>query len=275
MESTSSSSPSTSSDNSDGMRSWLIGVVSSVAILATLLVGLRLISRRLAHQNLWWDDWVILLSMCWNLLCVGFFISAMYSQGLGFHVLQVQPDHIVRMAQLLLAAEIMYAWNLCLTKVSILFLFSRTFRALSARSRAYLWATGSLVVIWAITATFIYVFMCVPVQKIWDPSLPGTCMDQTTIWIVTMIPTVVTDLAILLFPIPQIWALTFRPIEKVALAIVFAQGLFVVFTSAYRFRTLFQYTISDPTYSLAPVVAWTEIEIAAGMIAACLPVLRP
>lgn len=49
----------------------------------------------------------------------------------------------------------------------------------------------------------------------------------------------------------------------------------VVFTAVYRFEVLISYDRSDPTYNLAPVVAWTEIEIAAGLIAACLPVITP
>lgn len=31
----------------------------------------------------------------------------------------------------------------------------------------------------------------------------------------------------------------------------------------------------DPTYTLAPTVGWTVIEMSAGLISACLPVLRP
>jgi len=49
----------------------------------------------------------------------------------------------------------------------------------------------------------------------------------------------------------------------------------VVFASAYRFSVLFSYTNSDPTYSLAPTVGWTAIEMSAGIVSACLPTLGP
>lgn len=49
----------------------------------------------------------------------------------------------------------------------------------------------------------------------------------------------------------------------------------VVFASAYRFSVLFSYTALDSSYTLAPTVGWTAIEMSAGIVSACLPTLRP
>jgi hypothetical protein len=49
----------------------------------------------------------------------------------------------------------------------------------------------------------------------------------------------------------------------------------VVFASAYRFSVLFTYTADDPTYTLAPTVGWTAIEMSAAIVSACLPTLSP
>lgn len=49
----------------------------------------------------------------------------------------------------------------------------------------------------------------------------------------------------------------------------------VIFASAYRFTVLFSYTPKDPSYTLAPTVGWTAIEMSAGITSACLPTLRP
>ena len=38
---------------------------------------------------------------------------------------------------------------------------------------------------------------------------------------------------------------------------------------------LFTYSDSDPTYTLAPTVGWTAIEMSAGITSACLPTLLP
>jgi hypothetical protein len=38
---------------------------------------------------------------------------------------------------------------------------------------------------------------------------------------------------------------------------------------------LFSYSATDPTYTLARTVAWTSIEMSAGIMSACLPTMRP
>ncbi|PYI34225.1 hypothetical protein BP00DRAFT_423209 [Aspergillus indologenus CBS 114.80] len=49
----------------------------------------------------------------------------------------------------------------------------------------------------------------------------------------------------------------------------------VVFTSAYRFSTLFQFEPADTPWTLATANTWCLIECASGIISACLPTLRP
>lgn len=49
----------------------------------------------------------------------------------------------------------------------------------------------------------------------------------------------------------------------------------VVFASAYRTSVLFTYSATDPSYTLAPTVGWTAIEMSAGIVSACLPTLLP
>lgn len=48
-----------------------------------------------------------------------------------------------------------------------------------------------------------------------------------------------------------------------------------MFASAYRTSVLFSYDANDPTYTLAPTVVWTDIEMSAGLISACLPTMLP
>jgi hypothetical protein len=48
-----------------------------------------------------------------------------------------------------------------------------------------------------------------------------------------------------------------------------------VFASAYRFTSLLAVSPLDPSYTLAPAVGWTGIEMSAAIVSACLPTLRP
>lgn len=256
----------------DSLQPWTVAVVVSVTVLALLAIGLRLLSRRLNRQPLWWDDKMIVFSMGWNLVVVGF-IFAMYSSGMGIHADKVDPARIVMMAKWLVVAEVLYAWNLGWTKLSLLLMYYRIFRHEYFKKMA--WGVGAFVWAWVICITFIFIFICVPVRKLWYPQVPGRCINQVGTWISNAASTILTDLVILIMPIPQIWKLQLRRTEKVGLTLAFSLGFFVVFASAYRTSVLFTYTNSDPTYSLAPTVGWTAIEMAAGIISACLPTLLP
>lgn len=46
-----------------GMRTWIVLCVTWTTIFAFLAISLRLWSRRIRRQKLWWDDYLIIFSM--------------------------------------------------------------------------------------------------------------------------------------------------------------------------------------------------------------------
>lgn len=220
----------------------------------------------------------------------------MVKAGMGLHADKVPMNDIVLMAKLLLVAEILYVINLVWTKLSFLMMYYRIFHFPYFKRWAYI--IGGFVIAWVICVIFLFIFICVPVQKLWYPEIPGHCINQVGTWIANAVSTIVTDVAILILPIPQVWKLKLHRSEKLALTVAFGLGFLyvpclpfcalllvfmensnylysVVFASAYRFSVLFSYSSSDPTYTLAHTVGWTAIEMAAGITSACLPTLRP
>ncbi|KAH7248689.1 uncharacterized protein BKA55DRAFT_512808 [Fusarium redolens] len=254
------------------IQPWTVEVVVSMTVLALVSCGLRLYSRHLKAQKLWWDDYVILFSMAWNLVVVGF-IFAMHANGMGLHADKVPLTQIVMMAKWLVVAEVLYAWNLGWTKLSLLLMYYRIFRVPYFKKMA--WLVGTFVFAWVITITFLFIFICIPVAKLWYPDLPGRCINQVGTWIANAASTIFTDIVILCLPLPPIWKLQLGKSEKLGLTAAFAIGSFVVFASAYRTSVLFTYTSTDPSYTLAPTVGWTEIEMSAGIVSANLPTMLP
>lgn len=147
-----------------------------------------------------------------------------HAAGLGLSIATVEPRRTVLMAKLLVATETISAWNLCLTKTSILLMYYRTFH-LWMCSTVYIFIIGGIVLAWAVTTTFTCIFTCVPVQKLWYPDLPGHCLDRVVLWAVNAGMTLFTDIAILLFPVPQVWSMKLRLMQRVALIFVFALGI--------------------------------------------------
>lgn len=197
----------------------------------------------------------------------------MHSNGMGLHADKVPLTQIVMMAKWLVVAEVLYAWNLGWTKLSLLLMYYRIFRVPYFKKMA--WIVGSFVFAWVITITFLFIFICIPVAKLWYPDLPGRCINQVGTWIANAASTIFTDIVILCLPLPPIWKLQLGKSEKLGLTAAFAIGSFVVFASAYRTSVLFTYTSTDPSYTLAPTVGWTEIEMSAGIVSANLPTMLP
>ncbi|KAK3290486.1 uncharacterized protein B0H64DRAFT_452552 [Chaetomium fimeti] len=254
------------------LQPWTVEVVASVTVLAVVSVALRLYYLGCQHLTAGDNTTDSNPGQLWNFVVVGF-IFAMHSAGMGIHADHVSMDNLVLVAKFLVVAEILYIFNLVWTKIAILLMYYRIFHFAYFKKMAY--GIGGFVVAWCITCTFLFIFICVPVEKLWYPDLPGHCIDQVGTWIANAASTILTDVVILILPIPQVWKLQLRRPEKIGVTIAFCLGFFVVFASAYRFSVLFSYTNDDPSYSLAPTVGWTAIEMSAGIVSACLPTLGP
>lgn len=146
----------------------------------------------------------------------------MYTAGMGIHADKVGAEGVVATAKWLVVAEIFYAWNLGWTKLSLLLMYYRIFRV--PYFTTMVWVIGGFVWAWVISITFLFIFICVPVQKLWYPQLPGHCVNQVGTWISNAVSTLLTDLVILCMPIPHIWRLQLREMEKVGLIFAFSLG---------------------------------------------------
>lgn len=55
----------------DDLQPWTVAVVTSVTVLATVAVALRLLSRYIKAQKLWWDDYMIIFSQVCGPFSIG------------------------------------------------------------------------------------------------------------------------------------------------------------------------------------------------------------
>jgi hypothetical protein len=151
----------------------------------------------------------------------------MVKEGMGLHAGTAVPiSNQIMIAKFLVVAEILYVFNLVWAKLSILLMYYRIFHFPYFKRWAYI--IGGFVVVWVICITFLFIFICVPVQKLWYPDLPGRCIDQVGTWIANAVSTIATDLAILVLPMPQVWKLQLRLSEKIALTVAFSLGFLYV-----------------------------------------------
>jgi hypothetical protein len=116
----------------------------------------------------------------------------------------------------------MYQGSLITTKASILLQYKRVFSTPGMR-----FACWCMLGFLATYGTFSFMtgwFTCVPVQKFWLPDTPGWCFDKTALWFSNAGIHIVTDILILIYPMPVLKNLQLPKRQKYALMIVFGLG---------------------------------------------------
>ena len=68
------------------------------------------------------------------------------------------------------------------------------------------------------------IFDCMPIHAFWDVEVPRTCIESLHYFLGVAIPNVVTDILLLIFPLPWIWKLVMPTSQKIALSGIFLLG---------------------------------------------------
>src|SRR3981081_2061486 len=91
------------------------------------------------------------------------------------------------------------------TKCSIILLYRRVFTSKGVRTTCHI--ILAFLVGWYLWAVLSAILTCIPVAKFWDPTLPGRCFNFTALWFSNASVNILTDLTIVIFPIPLISSL--------------------------------------------------------------------
>lgn len=86
------------------------------------------------------------------------------------------------------------------------------------------WILAGISIAWAISIIMVSVFQCTPIEKAWNTTLPGHCIDLKKSFIGNGVPNMLTDIAILLLPLKEVWNLQSTRLQKVQLSFVFLLG---------------------------------------------------
>lgn len=85
---------------------------------------------------------------------------------------------------------------------------------------------GLVVIAWFIAYLFILFFTCIPLAYWWDKTIPGGhCINESdTGYFGTSPPDILTNIAILVLPVPYLWQLQMPRWKKLALTFIFLLG---------------------------------------------------
>ncbi|KAI1798756.1 hypothetical protein F4811DRAFT_566168 [Daldinia bambusicola] len=203
--------------------------------LATLSVGVRLYTRmRLAGGKLGIEDY------------------QSYSKGIGRHIWDTPATWIIDALKLR-----PFSYRSTCIKLTFLFLYRRIF---SPQTIAKYFINGGIVTI----------FMCSPVARSWNSVLDGHCIDPKVLLCFPGVTSCITDIYILILPIPLLRRLNMGRKRRFRFAVIFGTGLFVCVASIVRLgMTPVLSSSFDATWNISNITVWGTLEANIGIVCAC------
>jgi len=241
---------------------------------ATLFVFLRFYTRRFITRELGLDDYCCLVA--W-VLTITFSVLMLVgdSHGLGRHLWDVPFKNLSQAIEYLTIAEFVYLVLAGTIKLSVLLFYRRVF----APSRPTLhFIDGGIIFVLVTYTAFLLatIFECTPIRKGWDASTPGHCYRPKILPYFSGAMNVVTDLYVLIVPVPALLRLQMDFKRKLRVMAVFSLGVFACATSIIRLgETSILYQSHDATWNLSKISIWVVIEVNVGIICSCMLALPP
>ena len=178
--------------------------------------------------------------------------------------------------QWLLIASEFYALGLLGYKTAILLLYVRLF-GVNKKFRIACYFVMVFNAGYLLSNIILQIFSCTPVEKYFDPKIPGHCVSLIPPDIVWGCMSMLSDFAIAILPIPMVWNLKLPRRGKLLLSLVFLSGLiaFAVATARWLVGTIDLTVAADRTYLAGVAFLISVLEINTGIICGCTPTFRP
>ncbi|KAH9893844.1 hypothetical protein F4778DRAFT_297876 [Xylariomycetidae sp. FL2044] len=256
----------------DSRAPLMIGAAVLCIFVATLAVGLRLYTRGCILRSLWHDDFLAAAALL-GTITAGAILCAHTRYGLAGHYWDMTPTSSVEFWKIFYATTLTYNVTLLLIKLSLFFQYYRLIQDIKEYSLLYV-GIMFLVVAWSTAQIFVLMFQCTPIAKVWDYTMSGHCLESKLITWINAIGNIVTDVIVLMLPMPVVWRLNLKRGQKWGVIGIFSLGFTTCIISICRL--IFYGNIGyDFSYDTAPVAIWTLAELASGLTCAALITLRP
>jgi hypothetical protein len=173
------------------------------------------------------------------------FIYIVGRHGGGYHVDEVlawNPAEIVQFKKWCYIATLLYCPMALFVKIALLSILTRIFAPYRNKVFFIYGLLGALCVYYTI-ALIIKIRICYPIPYYWlgdELEGGGTCLDQTAALIADSVISVVSDIIILILPLPLTWSLQMSKNKKLRVMGLLGAGGFAVGFSLYRLVLVLQ-----------------------------------
>ncbi|KAK6859568.1 hypothetical protein PG995_003204 [Apiospora arundinis] len=266
--------------NSPENIGWrLLVFVGVFTPLQLIFVALRFYARSLGASPWGWDDGLIIVSLLGQFVAAGIAIGSVMQSAVGHHVgylEETNPEAVVVFFKYLVAISAWYLATVWISKMAICLLYLRLFPQKAVR--IIVGAVGAVLVCTSIVCVIVNLAACRPFSTHWAPPPVQAvhCWNKEAIFIWSTLPNIITDVIVLVLPLPIVWRLHTSTHMKGALTVTFLIGSSGLVASILRFWA-FSNTNSfiDATYNAVELIIWTVVEPGIYLISACMLMYRP
>ncbi|TDZ38757.1 putative uncharacterized oxidoreductase [Colletotrichum spinosum] len=238
------------------------------------MVGMRTYAKVVMRSPYYKEDWACLIAYAlWIFYICTVLVMARY--GEGYHEWEVTKDSYKEILRWLYIGSIMYCPAAYFTKMALLLLEARVF-AVYERVPRGVFVFGIALLVCYIPILTLKSAVCIPVAAAWDSDIkPAQCMNQRKIFISDMCLGVFTDIVILILPIPLTFSLRMPLATKIKVVTLLSAGGIATGVSIYRlYKSVLFLNPSDRTEGFVALDLTTALELAIGIVCACLPTIN-
>ncbi|KAI0556236.1 plasma membrane protein Pth11-like protein [Xylaria curta] len=265
-----------------------------VPVVDLLALAIRFHIRRRLRHGLKADDWLILLA---TVLTLGMGITLIYGvarKSIAYRF-EVPPDlednpfaaatpQAALTGKIQLAVLLMLPLTLGLIKASFLAFYMRIF-SVNKRGWKHNFLLGMIcfIALWTTAFFFAQLFGCrLNFYAYWRSTydLLTKCVQTEQLFLALSITDFITDIVLIIIPLPLMWQLNLSLRKKIAILLIFSVG--IVSVAASLTRLVFTAKIvrrgfdpnDDPIFVITNGLYWGVVECSVGILAADLPTLQ-
>ncbi|KAJ5188728.1 hypothetical protein N7491_005048 [Penicillium cf. griseofulvum] len=193
--------------------------------------------------------------------------------GGGLHWLDVPDENKIPFQKTIYATMVMYGPTAYLTKLCLLWIMTRVFSPFR-KTIMFIRIFMGIMLAYYIPAVIVKFRICNPVARFWDQTIDGTCLDQTSIILADAVVSVVSDMIVLIFPLPLTLNLQMSTKRNMrVMGILGAGGLAVAASIIRQAFIVITGQSKDVSRAFMRINMLGNAEVSIGMICTCLPSL--
>ncbi|KAK2049376.1 integral membrane protein [Colletotrichum somersetense] len=260
-------------DQSESMVPQVLVVAILLNLIAIFFCAIRLYTAKVVIRRAQLDDCLIFVAL---VFATTYSVIQVYEtrNGAGHHIWEVSRTAVVAFHKLSMVDLTAYSLSVLFTKASILVFYLRF--PLRRPIRMVVYAVMLATVAYSSAGALSWAYLCTPMERIWDDSVPGTCVNESMWWLMLSVSNVATDIAILLLPLWILAPVSLRLVKKIEMTIFLMAGGFVLGPSIVRMVMIpLSFGNTDFTWTASISIIWCVVEANVGIICTCLPFLKP